>query len=207
MSTIREDRALSYGVLMSSFRVSPPPKSLFGTIIWIFAGLCLFAWLYSKSAPHGEIAHELAAAGPDGVTAFFASPEEAVVKSNKMIAKKTWTQLARYYDFTYSSATPSQITSGTYFDGSLAVPPEQAIPRPFPSGYRFLYSEPTDLSGVIRVVVSGAPENSRDPNQGPQASFFMRSEPEGYRIIPADAAGRMKAAASDPVFQTSQSDP
>ena len=192
---------------MSSFRVSPPPKSVFGAIIWIFAGLCLFAWLYSKSAPHGEIARELAAAGPDGVTAFFASPEAAVTKSNQLIAKKNWTRLARYYDFTYSSVTPSQITTGAYFDGSLAVPPEQAIPRPFPPGYRFLFSEPTELSGITRVVVSGAPPNAADPNQGPQASFFVRSEPNGYRIIPADAAARLKAAQNDPVFQTSQSYP
>jgi len=148
---------------MSSFRVSPPPKSIFGTIIWIFAGLCLFAWLYSRSAPHGEIARELEAAGPDGVTAFFTSPEAAVMKANQMIAKKNWTHLARYYDFTYSSATPSQITSGAYFDGSLAVPPERAIPRPFPSGYRFLYSEPTELPGIIRVVVTGAPDNAGSP--------------------------------------------
>ena len=191
---------------MSSFRISPPPKSLFGTIIWIFAGLCLFAWLYSKSAPRGEIQHELAAAGPDGVTAFFSSPEAAVAKVNQMIAKKNWTQLGRYYDFSYSSVRAEQVTTGAYFDGSLPVPPEQAIARPFPQGYRYLYSEPTELNGVVRVVVSGAPMNARDPNQGPQASFFMRSEPEGYRIIPADAAGRMKAAASDPILQTSQSD-
>jgi hypothetical protein len=170
-------------------------------------GLCLFSWLYSKSSPHGEIAHELAAAGPDGVTAFFASPEVAVTKSNQMIANKSWSRLARYYDFTYSSVTPSQVTSGTYFDGSLAVPPEQAIDRPFPPGYRYLYSEPTELAGIIRVVVSGAPSNSREPSEGPQASFFLRSEPDGYRIIPADAARRIKAAASDPMLQTSQSDP
>ena len=192
---------------MSSFRISPPPKSLFGTIIWILVGLCLFWWLYSKSAPHGEIAHELAAAGPDGVTAFFASPEVAVTKSNQLIARKSWSQLASYYDFTYSSVTPSQVTSGAYFDGSLAVPPESAIPRPFPPGYRYLYSEAIELAGIIRVVVSGAPPDSREPGEGPRASFFLRSEPEGYRIIPADAASRMKAAASDPILQTSQSDP
>ncbi len=190
---------------MSSFRLSPQPRSLFGTIVWIFVGLCLFAWLYSKSAPHGEIARELRAAGPDGVTAFFASPEAAVIKSNQMMAKRSWEQLARYYDFTYSSVTPEQISSGAYFNGSLAVPPEGAIKRPFPVGYHYLDSEPTELSGIIRIVVSGAPAN--EPKQGPRASFFMRAEPEGYRIIPADAAGRMKAMENDPVFQTSQSDP
>ena len=192
---------------MSSFRLSPPPKSLFGTIIWIFVGVCVFAWLYTKSTPHGEITHELSAAGPDGVTAFFASPEAAVIKSSKMIANKSWSRLARYYDFTYSSVTPSQATSGAYFDGSLPVPPEQAIDRPFPPGYHYLYSEPTELPGIVRVVVSGAPANARDPNEGPQASFFLRAEPNGYRIIPADAAARMKAAASDPALLTSQSDP
>lgn len=186
---------------MSSFRVTPPPRSLFGTIIWIFAGLCLFAWLYAKSAPHGEIAHELKAAGPDGVTAFFTSPEAAVIKSNQMIAKRSWVQLARYYDFTYSSVTRNQISSGAYFGGGLAVPPEGAMPRPFPQGYHFLYTEPTALAGIVRVVVSGAPQRSRQPADGPQASFFMHAEPQGYRIIPADAAGRLKAMASDAALE------
>ena len=188
---------------MSSFRLSPPPKSVFGAIIWIFVGLCVFGWLYSKSAPHGEIAHELRAAGPDGVTAFFASPEAAVVEANQMMATQSWTRLARYYDFTYSTVTPDQISSGAYFDGRLAVPPEGALKRPFPVGYHYLYTEPTELSGVTRVIVSGAP--AREPGKGPDASFFVRAEPEGYRIIPADAAGRMKAMADDPLFQGSQS--
>lgn len=192
---------------MSSFRLSPPPKSLFGSIIWIFVGLCLFAWLYTKSSPHGEIAHELAAEGPDGVTAFFASPEAAVIKSNEMIEKKRWSRLARYYDFAHSSVTAKQAMSGAYFDGELAVPPETAVERPFPPGYHYLYSEPTELAGIIRVVVSGAPTDARDPGQGPQASFFMRASPDGYRIIPADAASRIKAARSDPTLQSSQSDP
>ena len=191
---------------MSSFRLSPPPKSLFGTIIWIFVGLSLFAWLYSESSPRGEIEHELRAAGPGGVTAFFASPEAAVIKSNEMLAKLSWTRLARYYDFTYSSVTRAQISSGAYFDGSLAVPPEGAINRPFPAGYHYLYAEPTELVGIIRVVVSDPPSGARNPGQAPEAGFFMRAEPEGYRIIPADAAGRMKAMADDPTFRASKSD-
>jgi len=190
---------------MSVFRLSPPPKSLFSTIIWAFVILCVFVWLYAKSAPHGEIADELHAAGPDGVTAFFASPETAVTRCNQMLSDHDWTHLARYYDFTYSTVLSNQVTSGAYFNGTLAVAPEGAIERPFPPGYHYLYTEPTELSGIIRVVVSGAPGKARPTASAPEASFFMRAEPQGYRIIPADAAGRLNAMAKDPTFRVLQS--
>jgi hypothetical protein len=165
--------------------------------MWTLAALCVFGWLYTKSGPTGEIAHEIAAAGPDHVTAYFASPEEAVTKANALIAARDWKHLARYYDFSRSSATRTAILSGSYFNGQLTLPPEGAVERPFPAGYRFLYSEPTELDGILRVVVVGAPPAAANTANAPQASFFVRAEPEGYRIIPADAAGRIKASSSE----------
>ena len=183
---------------MSNLRLSPPAKNLFGPLFWLFVGLGVFGWLYIESAPTGEVARNIAAAGPDGVTAYFASPEAAVLKINDLLAARDWMHLARYYDFTHSSVLPADVVSGTYFAGGLAVPPEPAIERPFPPGYRFLYSELTELEGISRVVVVGAPTNRNDPSTAAQASFFLRADPEGFRIIPADAAGRLKAARSMP---------
>jgi hypothetical protein len=183
---------------LSNLRLSPPARSLFGPLFWLFVGLCIFGWLCLKSGPTGEAARAIAAAGPDGVTAYFVSPESAVPRINDLLAARAWTQLARYYDFTHSSVRLAEIVSGVYFAGGLAVAPESAIERPFPPGYRFFSSEPTELDGILRVIVVGAPPKREDASTAPQASFFLRADPEGYRIIPADAAGRMKAAASTP---------
>jgi hypothetical protein len=180
---------------LSNFRLSQPAKGL-GPAFWLFVALCLFGVFYAASRPSGEVARQIAAAGPGGVTAYFSSPQAAVMRINQLLVAHDWVRLAHYYDFTLSSVLPGQATSGEYFIGHLAVPPEGAIERPFPAGYHFVDSQPTELPLIFRIVVAGVPPKSSDPASAPQASFFLRASPDGYRIIPADAAGRLNAAAS-----------
>ena len=180
---------------MSHLRLSRPAKSPLGPLFWLFIGACIFGWFYFKSAPSGDIARSIAAAGPDGVTAYFSSPEEAVVKINELLAARDWRRLARYYDFSMSSVPTRQVISGAYFTGGLAVPPEGAVDRPFPPGSSFLFSEPTELPMILRIVVAG-PSTGAGAGGAPQASFFLQASPDGYRIIPADAAGRLNAEAA-----------
>jgi hypothetical protein len=135
---------------------------------------------------------EIRAAGPDGVTAYFAAPEGAVAEINRLLSAHAWTQLARYYDFTGSALAPAQVTTGAYFAGGQELAPEARKPRLFPAGWRFLYSETTSNEGIVRVTV--APPDVGEATQ----SFLMRRFPEGYRIIPDDVAERLPSGPSVP---------
>lgn len=182
---------------MSNLRLTQPNQGYFGVVIWLVTGAVLFGVLYMMSAPRGAALRELSAAGPDGVTAFFASPEAAVREINVLLETHAWARLGRYYDFTGSTVPEELRKSGAYFAGGLpAAPGEPAPARPFPAGWRFLYAEPAAAEDVVRVVV--APPGIGQPASEATKSFLMRRFPEGYRIIPEDAAERLPAGPSVP---------
>ena len=111
---------------------------------------------------------------------------------NRLLTAHAWTQLARYYDFTASALAPGELTTGAYFAGGQPLGPEARKPRPFPAGWRFLYSETTANENVVRVTV--APPNVGEATQ----SFLMRRFLEGHRIIPDDVAERLPNGPSVP---------
>jgi hypothetical protein len=173
-------------------RLSQPSQGHLGALIWLLIASVLFGVLYASSAPRGTALREMRAAGPDGVTAFFAAPEAAVGEINRFLEAHAWTQLARYYDFTGSAVLPAQVTTGAYFAGGQPLAPEARKPRPFPAGWRFLYSDATSSEGIVRVTV--APPSVGEATQ----SFLMRRFPEGYRIVPDDVAERLPSGPSVP---------
>jgi hypothetical protein len=173
-------------------RLTQPSQGHLGAVIWLLIAIVLFGVLYASSAPRGAALREMRAAGPDGVTAFFATPEGAVTEINRLLTAHAWTQLARYYDFTASALAPGELTTGAYFAGGQPLGPEARKPRPFPAGWRFLYSETTANENVVRVTV--APPNVGEATQ----SFLMRRFPEGHRIIPDDVAERLPNGPSVP---------
>jgi hypothetical protein len=187
-------------------RLSQPSEGHLGAIIWLLIALVLFGVLYASSAPRGAALREMRAAGPDGVTAFFAAPEGAVAEINRLLDAHAWTKLARYYDFTGSAVAAQQVITGAYFAGGQPIAPETPKARPFPAGWRFLYSESTASEDIVRVTV--APPGAARPSNGMAApppsvgeatqSFLMRRFPEGYRIIPEDAAERLPSGPSVP---------
>jgi hypothetical protein len=177
---------------LANLRLSQPSQGHLGAIIWLLIGSVLFGVLYATSAPRGAALREMRAAGPDGVTAFFASPEGAVAEINRLLDAHAWTQLARYYDFTESAVPPSQVTTGAYFAGGQPIGPAAPRQRPFPAGWLFLYSESTSSEGIVRITV--APPSVGEATK----SFMMRRFPEGYRIIPEDAAVRLPSGPSVP---------
>ena len=180
---------------MANLRLTQPNQGTFGVVIWLVTGAVLFGVLYMMSAPRGAALRELQAAGPDGVTAFFASPESAVREINALHAEHAWARLARYYDFTGSTVAKEYRISGAYFAGGLpASAGDDASERPFPPGWRFLYAEPSPAEGVVRVVVAPPGEASPEASK----SFLMRRFPEGYRIVPEDAAERLPSGPSVP---------
>ncbi|MFO1186983.1 MAG: hypothetical protein U1E87_05755 [Alphaproteobacteria bacterium] len=181
---------------MSNLRLTQPNQGTFGIVIWLVTGAVLFGVLYMMSAPRGAALRELSAAGPDGVTAFFASPEAAVRETNELLETHAWERLGRYYDFTGSIVPEAQRKSGAYFAGGLPALDGEAAARPFPVGWRFLYSEPAPAEDVVRVVV--APAGTLAPKPEETKSFLMRRFPEGYRLIPEDAAERLPAGPSVP---------
>jgi hypothetical protein len=173
-------------------RLSHRPRSLFGTLVWLTLGVVLFVWLYSVSGPPSDIARQMAAAGPGGVTTYFASPEAAVHEINAMLGAHEWKKLARYYDLSESDVPEGDLVSGIYFTGSAP----EAKAHPFPPGYVFVSSEPSGLDLVRRIIVAKSLNGSADPSS--ETSFLMQRSPEGYRIIPEDAAQRLKTSASKP---------
>ena len=177
-------------------RLHKPASGVFASFIWPAIGLVLFGFLYLGSLPRGGMLREMHTAGPDGVTAFFLSPEAAVTRINQMLDAHEWTKLARYYDFSQSAVRPDQATSGAYFAGGLAIPPEGPRERPFSPGWQFLYAEPTTTEGLARIVV--ARPGAAGPQPSETQSFLMERFPEGYRILPADAAARLPAGPSAP---------
>jgi hypothetical protein len=181
---------------VAQLRFSEPTNNLFGPIIWGVIGLVAFGFLYTASAPKGQALHDMRAAGPDGVTAYFRSPETAIIKINRLVAAHDWIHLARYYDFSLSTISPEQLLSGAYFDGTLAAGNEGARPRPFPPGWRLLYAEPTEIEGITRVTV--APPGPQAPAPTVTQSFLLKRLPEGYRILPEDAAPRLPGPPSPP---------
>ena len=181
---------------MANYRLAKP-RTLFGWVFWLALGVGIFTWLYFQSGPSPEVARQISAAGPDRVTAFFQSPEASVSRINELIASRNWTRLARYYDFSMSHIPRGDVVSGAYFIGGDPALPEGAMPKPFPSGYRFVYSEPTDLDDIYQVVVEGSPPDPTRPGNAPRMSFFLRAEPDGYRVLPDDAIARLKATAAN----------
>lgn len=163
-------------------------KGLFGPLLWAVIAAALFGFLWTRAGPPPVIAEQMRAAGPDGATAYFRSPEAAVAQINQLLAERNWMRLARYYDFTGSAVTPREITSGSYFLGEVAVPPEPAGPRPFPQGYRFLYAEASELPGIVRVVVTARAVGEAAEAGTDETSFLMARSPEGYRIVPVRPA-------------------
>jgi hypothetical protein len=181
---------------LSKLRLSHRPRSLFGTAVWLILGVVLFAWLYSISGPPKDVALQMAAAGPNGATSYFASPETAVREINAMLGAHEWRRLALYYDLSDSDVTERDLLNGTYFAGTTPGGGGKAMPHPFPAGYVFVSSLPTELNLMRRIIVAKSLNGTADPSA--QTSFFMRRSPDGYRIIPEDAAERLRAASSAP---------
>lgn len=181
---------------MADLRLHKPASGSLASFIWPAVGIVLFGFLYLGALPRGGALHEMKSAGPDGVTAFFLSPEAAVTRINYMLDTHEWTKLARYYDFSQSAVVPDQTVSGAYFAGGLAVPPEGPRTRPFTPGWHYLYTEPAGSEGIVRVVV-GPPAEQAAQHQ-PAQSFLMKRFPEGYRILPADAAAKLPSGPSVP---------
>lgn len=171
-------------------RLSQRPRSLFGSLVWLTLGVVLFVWLYSVSGPPSDIARQIAAAGPGGVTSYFASPEAAVEEINAMLGAHEWRKLARYYDLSESDVPQRDLVSGVYFAGTG---PDAKV-RPFPPGYVFVSSAPTEIDLIRRILVAKSLNGTADLTS--ERSFFMRRSPEGYRVIPRDAMQRLKTSAS-----------
>lgn len=170
---------------MANLRLHKAPSGGLSGLIWLAIGLVLFGFLYLGSMPGRSVLQERARAGPDGVIAFFPTPESAVKRINQMLEQHAWSRLARYYDRSQSKVTNDQLRSGAYFAGNLAVPPEGPRLRPFPPGWRFLYAEPAHTENIVRVVVAPPGEASPEPDE--TQSFYLQRFPEGYRILPPDA--------------------
>ena len=183
---------------MADYRLAKP-RPLFGSLFWIVLGVSVFTWLYFLSRPTPDMQHQMATAGPDGVTSYFESPEASVARINDLLAARDWKQLARYYDLSQSAVAPASLTSGSYFSGNSMTGVVEDTQHPFPPGYHFVYSEQTAADNLCEVGVEApTTTNAKPPRSSPRANYFLFAEPEGYRLIPEDAAAKLGGGAARP---------
>ncbi len=182
---------------MAELRFQRSAPSVFGGLIWLLIGMVLFALLYLGSMPRGEALRALRTAGPDGVTAFFPSPEAAVIRINRMLDAHEWTKLARYYDFSQSVVTrrPGDVRRLFRRRPSRSRPRDRGRGRFRPGGIISTRSRPA-AEGVVRIVV--AAPGVVDPAPEETQSFVMERSAEGYRIVPPDAATHAAGPPSAP---------
>lgn len=103
-----------------------------------------------------------------------------------------------YYDLTGSGITPAHIHSGDYIEARVSLPGHPPQRQPFPPDRRFLFWEPAAAPNIIRVVVGLPNAAITGEATGSETSFLMRRAPEGYRLVPEDAAGLITATPSLP---------
>ena len=167
--------------MASRLESSPPLKSLFGPAFWLVLGAGLFVVFWFQTGPSEDIQTQMSAAGPGGVTAYFATPETATARTAVLLAERDWPRLAAYYDLRGSSVTQTDLVSGRYFTAGGAR-------RPFPAGFRLLRSDRIGPSVYFRAVLGGNFRTPGDYTSGQTLNVYFIHSPEGYRFVPRDAA-------------------
>ncbi len=123
-------------------------------------------------------------------TYYFASPEEAIPIIGKLLGKKDFKTLARYYDLTNSETKLSELESGEFFIRKMR--PEVAHPaeswrykHPFAPGVTFSSIRSTPEDAVYMVEVSITIEQGLDfPDQVGLSYFYMVKSDKGWKVLP-----------------------
>jgi len=120
----------------------------------------------------------------------FASPEEAVEIAGGLVREHRWADLAEYYDLTDSEVPAEELEKGTFFHAprTEAMEHPSGVMRyrhPFPPGYRFLQTEPTDRGDTVKVIVLLEIDQGIDVPQRSLAAFLMRKPAggSGWKIL------------------------
>ncbi len=124
---------------------------------------------------------------------YFESPEKAVEMVTKLLNKKDWVALSRYYDLSDSNISRYELVSGRFF--YTEQPPEGAVhpagfwkyKHPFAPGFQYFGHEPAGGNRVTVTVTIQIDQGGGMVQRG-MDSFKMIQTGEGYRILPDEAS-------------------
>jgi len=119
---------------------------------------------------------------------YFQSPAEAVKIISKLLLKKSWEELASYYDLSGSKIIPDELISGRFF--ITEQQPEVSHPgefwrykHPFAPGFSYDNHQQTDENTII-VNVSIEIDEGFGMIQRGFDSFKMMRSPKGFQLLP-----------------------
>jgi len=123
-------------------------------------------------------------------TYFFSSPAEATQIITKLLKKKHFKILAKYYDLSNSEIKLSELESGDFFIRKER--PELAHPagfwrykHPFAPGFTFNRVQATVKDAVYRIEVSiSIDQGSGSPKQIGLSHFYMVKSDKGWKVLP-----------------------
>ncbi len=121
---------------------------------------------------------------------YFSSPKKAVETITKLLQKKNFKALSRYYDLSGSEVKISQLESGNFFIRKKS--PETAHPggfwrykHPFAPGFLFSSARVTSKKTIFIVEVSITIDQGPDfPSQIGLSYFYMIKSEKGWKILP-----------------------